>query len=563
MSADRFTAILDQIPAARLYRALIESNVVGVTITGETELHAANDAFLDIVGRTKSDLDAGLAWTDISSPDTVEADEAALRRLRTEGVAGPFEKTYLRPDGTEVPVLLSGMRIQEEPLLVMATIYDLSERQQVEQEMAALYERERDARFAAELASARIGRLQEITAGLSASRSPDEIARVMVHHAIEDLSASAGLLTRLEGAELVVSHAIGYQRIKLEEWRRFPLAISSPLTDAIRERRPVALGSAHEWGERYPAIRGGQEFAGIVAIGLFSGDRPLGGMALSFREERTLDPDDLEFLISLASQASTAMERALLFENRAYVAHKLQEGLLPDELARIPGVETAVRYRSISGGGEVGGDFYDVFEAGPGRWALAVGDVCGKGTEAAVVTGLARHTVRALAWVKEGPADVLAFLNDALRRHAAVPSFCTVGCGIVRADGDEFTVQLASGGHPYPILLRAGGGLEQVRVTGTMLGVADDPELEEVSVRLAPGDSLVMYTDGVIDARRPGGALFGEPRLLEVLRGVDGHTADQIAGAIDDAVTEHAPDAPADDRAVVVLQALGAARTSA
>jgi PAS domain S-box-containing protein len=557
MNPNRFTAILDTIPAARLYTALIESNVVGITITGEHELLAANDAFLELVGRTREEFEAGLDWTDMSSPDTVDADVAALQRLRTEGVAGPFEKTYLRPDGTEVPVLLSGMRIQEEPLLVMGTIYDLSERRGVEREMAELYERERDARFAAELASARIGRLQEITAGLSASRSPDEIARVMVHHAIEDLSASAGVLTRLDGAELVVSHAVGYQRIKLAEWQRFPLALRSPLTDAIRARRPVTVDDVAEWEARYPSLGAGQEFAGIVAVPLFSGDRPLGCMALSFREPRTLDADDLDFLVSLGSQASTALERALLFENRAYVAHKLQEGLLPDHLADIPGIETAVRYRSISGGGEVGGDFYDVFEAGPERWALAVGDVCGKGTEAAVVTGLARHTVRALAWVKEGPAEVLHFLNDALRRHAAVPSFCTVGCGILRVADGGFGVRLASGGHPYPIVLRAGGAIEEILVSGTMLGVADDPQLEEVEVLLAPGDALVLYTDGVIDARRPGGERFGEARLMSVLESVQSGSADEVARTIDDAVAAHDPEAPADDRAVVVLRALG------
>jgi PAS domain S-box-containing protein len=553
---DRFAAILEGIPPERLYRALVDSNVIGITITGEHELHAANDAFIELIGRTREDLEGGLSWTGVSAPESAEVDARALEALRTIGVCGPYEKSYVRPDGTLVPVLLSGMRIQDDPLLVLATIYDLSERQTVEREMAALYERERDARFAAELAGARIGRLQEITSGLSASRSGDEIARVTVHHAIEDLSASAGILARLEGAELVVHHAVGYQRVKLDEWRRIPLAIDSPLTDAVRDQRPVAVTTAADWERVYPSVGGGREFAAIVAVPLTMADRRLGVLALSFRESRALSPEDLEFLESLGAQAAAAMERAALFENRAYVARKLQEGLLPDRLAVIPGLETAVRYRSISGGGEVGGDFYDVFEAGPERWAAAVGDVCGKGTEAAVVTGLARHTVRAVAQVKEGPADVLAFLNDALRRNAAVPSFCTVCCALLqRAEAGGFEIRLAAGGHPYPLIIRADGRLDEVRVSGTMLGVTDDPDLEEVSVTLAPGDAVVLFTDGVIDARRPGGERFGEQRLLDVLTGLHGHSAEEIAGAIDDAVSAHDPQAPADDRAVVVLRA--------
>ena len=553
---DRFAEALRGIPPERLYRALVEANVVGITITGEEELHAANDAFLELIGRTREELDAGLTWTEVTAPESAETDERALLALRTVGTAGPYEKVYLRPDGTRVPVLLSGMRIQDDPLLVMATVYDLSERQTVEREIAALYERERDARFAAELAGARIGRLQEITAGLSASRSPDEIARVTVHHAIEDLSASAGVIARLEGAELVVRHAVGYQRVKLDEWRRFPLALRSPVSDALRERRPVTVTDASQWEHRYPGVGGGREFAAIVAVPLYVAERDLGVVALSFREARELGEEDLEFLMSLGKQASAALERAALFENRAYVARKLQEGLLPDRLAVIPGLESAVRYRSISGGGEVGGDFYDLFEVGADCWAVAVGDVCGKGTEAAVVTGLARHTVRAVARLMDAPGDVLAFLNDALRGQGDTPSFCTVACGMLRAaDGGGFTVRLASGGHPFPVAIRVGGGLDEVLVTGTMLGVADDPQLEEAIVTLAPGDALVLYTDGVIDARRPGGERFGEERLMAVLEGLSGQSAEAIAGAIDAAVSEHDPEAPADDRAVVVLRA--------
>jgi PAS domain S-box-containing protein len=552
----RFADALRDIPPDRLYRALVDANVVGITIAGESALEAANDAFLELVGRTREEFEAGLNWAEMSAPESAEADARALRDLHATGSAGPYEKTYLRPDGTPVPVLLSGMRIREEPLLVMFTVYDLTERQAVEREVEALYERERDARFAAELASARIARLQEITASLSASRSPDEIARVMVHHALEDLSASAGLLARVDGGELVVRHALGYQPEQLEKWMRFPISVKTPLTDALRLQRLVTVDTREEWEKRYPGLGGGRELAAIAAVPLFIGDRGLAVLGMSFRDPRVLDSEDREFLVSLGSQGSAALERAALYENRAYVARKLQEGLLPTELASIPGMQTAVRYHSISGGGEVGGDFYDVFAAGRDRWAVAVGDVCGKGTEAAVVTGLARHTVRAVAQMMDRPGAVLAFLNAALRRHSASPAFITVGCGMLRRSRDGgFAVRLASGGHPYPMVIRATGGVDEIPVAGTMLGVADDPQLEEAEVTLSSGDALVLYTDGILDARRPGGERFGEERLRAVLGRMHGADAEAVVAAIDDAVTEHDPHDPVDDRAVVVMRA--------
>ena len=538
----------------RLYRALVDSNVVGVTLTGEDELLEANDAFLEMVGHTRADLAAGLRWTDISAPESAEVDREAMERLRREGIAPAFEKEYVRRDGSRVPVMLSGTRVGEDPLVVLATIYDLTERRAVEREIQALLESEREARHAAEVAVERTGRLQQITAGLSAARSPDEIARVVVHHAIEAVSASAGMLVRVDGTRVTVAHAVGYDPGVIERWRRFPLAAGTPLTECMLERAPVVVDTPEEMGRRYPAIDAeDSRHASQAAFPLLAGGRILGAIGLSFRKPRALSGRDREFLLSISRQAAAAFDRAQLYENRAYVASKLQEGLLPERLAEIPGVQSAVRYSSIAGSGQVGGDFYDLFEAGEGRWALALGDVCGKGTEAAVVTGLARHTVRALARLRDCPADVLAFLNDELRRYSAAPPFCTVGCAILRRDAAGFTATLASGGHPYPLVLRAGGAVEEVRVGGTMLGVTDDPHLEDVDVVLGPGDALVMYTDGVTEGRGRGGEPFGEERLRAAIAGARGGGAEEIAAAIDSAVLAHAPGAPSDDRALVVL----------
>jgi sigma-B regulation protein RsbU (phosphoserine phosphatase) len=203
----------------------------------------------------------------------------------------------------------------------------------------------------------------------------------------------------------------------------------------------------------------------------------------------------------------------------------------------------------------VGGDFYDCFDISPERWLVVVGDVAGKGTAAAVLTGLARHTLRAIALRDEHPEDMLRFLNEALRRQSVENAFCTVG--LVRLDpapGGGFSACLSSGGHPYPLLVRAGGRAEEVVVRGTLLGVEAEPFLEQVALDLAPGDTLVLYTDGVGDARDASGERFGEDRLRDAVDAAAGGTADEVAATVDEAVAVFEPERTRDDRAILVLR---------
>jgi len=509
------------------FTTLFESNVIGVTIVDESRILESNDAFLSMIGRSRLQLDAGLSWKDLTAPEYSGHDERAERALHADGAVAPFQKAYLRPDGTRVSVLISGTLLSREPFRVLTTSYDLSARQAAETQNALLLARTR--------------RLQEITATLSASNSASAIARAVVHHGLEELSASAGVLLRRED-ELTIEHAVGFDRDRLEEWRSFPASLPGALRAPSGVLEPAG-----------DLLDGGT----AIAVPMAGGDGvELGTVALAFRGHRIFTPPETEFLLALARQAGLALDRTRLYEDRAYVARKLQEGLLPDRLAAVPGLEAAVVYESISGGGEVGGDFYDLFEGRPNRWLACVGDVCGKGTEAAVITGLARHTVRAIGRTSDSPAEVLGFLNGALRRHSAVGSFCTVGCASIAVlEGGGFDVLLSSGGHPFPLVLRADGTLEEVEVIGTMLGVTEEPELIEISLELAPGDALVLYTDGVTDARHVGGERFGDERLLAAVRGAAGLDADGIADAVESSVRTHLPGPSADDRAVVVLRA--------
>ncbi|MDJ0385682.1 GAF domain-containing SpoIIE family protein phosphatase [Streptomyces sp. G-G2] len=254
----------------------------------------------------------------------------------------------------------------------------------------------------------------------------------------------------------------------------------------------------------------------------------------------------------------------------AAFASTLQRTLLPPALPTIPGMELACHYLTASAR-EVGGDFYDVFSLGGGRWAFFLGDVCGKGADAAAVTSLIRYTLRAAAWHDPDPVAVLEALNAALLLDPSVGSrFCTAVFGALQpaADGG-FTVTLGTGGHPPPYHLHpAGEGspghVDAVRAEGGMLiGAVADARFASHTVHLAPGQALLLYTDGITEARDGKGELFGEDALSDHLTRhtvACGPSASAIT-LIDDlvALLDAFPDGLGDDVALLALAALPAA----
>jgi sigma-B regulation protein RsbU (phosphoserine phosphatase) len=253
-----------------------------------------------------------------------------------------------------------------------------------------------------------------------------------------------------------------------------------------------------------------------------------------------------------------ARRRAERSENHARVlAQTLQASLLPPELPDIPGVQLAAVYRPAGSGDEVGGDFYDLFETRRDDWVVVLGDVSGKGASAAVLTSLVRHTARAAAIRARRPRTLLTALNESLLRERSRTKtlrISTVVCARLQTggrDGVRLTVGLA--GHPYPFLLRAREQPIAVGRPGTLLGVLPNPSLHEVSMVLSPGDAVVLYTDGVTEARR-GGEFFGEARLEALLATLEGQDAAGIATRISDEVLGFQGGYASDDIAVVVIR---------
>ena len=319
-----------------------------------------------------------------------------------------------------------------------------------------------------------------------------------------------------------------------------------------------ASGLATRWDSRLDA-RGG------------IGPRDL-AVTVTTLVERGVPAGRLVVLNDVTERQSAQRRLHELLTEQTRVADTLQTGLRPASLPEVEGVRMAVRSLPAGSGGQVSGDFYDVHRVLGGDWAFVLGDVSGKGVEAAVVTSMARYTVRTLSAEGRTPRQVLEQLNRALLTDEASERFCTVVYG--RIDGADLLknsrihpaevgagfasdligmpapegaeprsihVTLALGGHPPPLLRRADGTVTTVGVPGTALGLVARVDVEEAVVELVPGDVLLAYTDGVTEARR-GGEQFGEERLAEVLAtaavGLRGRTGVTAAGLLAEAIAE-------------------------
>lgn len=262
-------------------------------------------------------------------------------------------------------------------------------------------------------------------------------------------------------------------------------------------------------------------------------------------------PPDLQVL---ADRTATAVDAALVYEQRNALATTLRSALLPPQPPQVPGVRIGARYRAALETSEIGGDFYDFHRTGSGRWSVALGDVCGKGVDAAVLTGQVRQALRVASVTHDDPAAVLQVLNDAMLLNGST-SFVTVVCASLEPRADGLHLQVAAGGHPPALVLRTDGSVEDVGPTGALVGLLPDLPMTSVRVVLHPGDTCLLYTDGVTEARTRGGEPFGEDRLHHLLADCLGMPARAISERVEQVVMEHLRGEPRDDIAVLVLQA--------
>lgn len=447
----------------------------------------------------------------------------------------------------------------------------------------AAMEAEQAARRTAEKATERLAFMAEASSALASFLDYERTLAQVVHLAVPRLADWCAVhLVRDDGRirPLAVAH-VDPERAALvrQLMERYP-----PDADAdggtaavIRTGRPQV--TRHVTDELVaatvddPVQRDLINRIGLGAVAVFplrARGRVLGTLSLATDKGNTFSEESLSLADELAVRASVAIDNALLFEDRSRIARRLQASLLPARLPDIPGLQVGARYLAAGEGLQVGGDLYDVFAADAGRWAVVVGDVRGKGVEAAALTGLTRITIRSEAIRGPAPSAVLSHVNEVLRRADAgerseapvnevdawersEPRFCTVALATVEPTSAGARVTISVAGHPLPLLVCSNGSAREVGIPGSLLGVGVDLDLHDVDVDLGPGDVLVFYTDGIVE-RHEGGRYFDDEGLTKVVRSVRSLSAPTIAAAIEGAARDFVDGEPRDDMAVVVLR---------
>ena len=366
------------------------------------------------------------------------------------------------------------------------------------------------------------------------------------------------------------------------EVERVALAHADPdrvaLGRSLAERYPpdlsgqVGMGAVMRSGEPelYPRItdeliaRGAvdeEQLAGLRSLGMRSAlilpmrtvSGTIGTLTLvNGDSERGFDEDDQAFALDLAGRAATAVENARLYTRLSQTATTLQASLLPATLAQPPGWRVAASYVAGEEGTEVGGDFYDVFPV-EGGWMVVLGDVTGKGVKAATLTALARHTANTSARFDPRPASVLGRINEVLREQPDL-SLVTAVCARLRPAGDGAEVALASAGHPLPLRV-APGHVTPVGRFDIVLGAADDGTWDQTTTTLEPGQTLLFYTDGVVELAGQRDR-FGEPRLERTA--ADGPSgAAELVARVERALDDFQATETSDDRAMLAVEWVG------
>ncbi|HEV2759101.1 MAG TPA: GAF domain-containing SpoIIE family protein phosphatase [Acidimicrobiales bacterium] len=306
----------------------------------------------------------------------------------------------------------------------------------------------------------------------------------------------------------------------------------------------------------YGALADGRLVRSWVIAPVPAADGELAGVLyLGHPRPHAFDAEAESLAAGLCNHLGAAIVHAQVSAERDRVASALEATLLPPVLPRIAGVDLAARYRA-TGRSDVGGDFYDAFPLGGDHWAVVLGDVSGSGPDAAAITGVARYSIRAIAPAVVSPAGVLARLNEALLRQAVDDRFLTAVLVRLTSMPDRVEALLANGGHPPAMILHDDESVTVLdRPSGMLLGMLPGRGFQDVPVTLHAGDALVLYTDGVVEARNAAGEQFGQDRLVALLSTCAGRSAAGIARRIELAAQAHSP-ALSDDMAIVVLRRL-------
>jgi PAS domain S-box-containing protein len=499
--------------STRLLGRLREANVLGVGVADEEGIREANDAFLEILGYTRDDLEARrITWPAIMPQEGIHAHKETIEQLRRTGASSPYDKELLHRDGHRVPVLAGSAMVDRSPLRWASFIVDHTARQRLAQERAELLAREQAARVAADAARQQLALLRDAGNLLAATASEEELrdqAARLVVPTLADCCVVLPLTTQGGLRATSVVHRDPAKAAILEQLRAIDIPPDSPLLQAALTQSATRLvtdiSAIMPGGTRAARTVTGilqrASLDSLVILPLRNAQRTSGVVMLGRDSDspRFTDPD-VGVIEELGRRLATGIANVETFAREHTVAETLQRALLPDAPPQIAGLDLAVRYLPASDGVHVGGDWYDVFPVGRDRVALAIGDVAGHSIGSASIMGQIRSLLRGYTLDYPAPADVLRRTNAAvceLLPDATATAFCAV------LDLSAGGLAYANAGHP-PALLDNGDGHAGYLdgASGAMLGASADTDYTAGHGSLTPGTRLLLYTDGLIEDRR-------------------------------------------------------------
>ncbi len=534
-----------------LTQALVDSALEAlVTVDADGTVLDWNDAAAAMFGLTRNEA-TGRSVADLIVPTEAAAGSHRLRGdLRTNvDIGQSMEVTLVRSDGSPFPAQVRLSRSAHSARdFFHFSILDLSDQKRSEEASAQMlaylaYLADASEVLASSLDVDRtLRRLARLVVPTHADwctvnllEHDDTIRRVAAEHA--DPARAAELARLLDAHPNEPDSSSGVAQVI----RTGEAQLYAEVTDAL-------LAETANDPEYFEITRQLQIRSCVIAP-LEARGRVLGSISFVYTEQdKTYDSADLALAQDLGRRAGLAIDNARLYEQRDNIAMTLQRSLLPPYLPEVPDFDLAAHYAPAGTGNEVGGDFYDVFEVSATEWNLVIGDVEGKGPAAAALIGLARHTLRAVAFDHPSPAEALRILNQVLISNAS-ELCCTVALCRLRVDEDGASATVARAGHPAPLMVRRGGAVEPLGADGTLLGAFAEPRISESVTAVYPGDNLVMFTDGVLGMRT-----LADNRLRAILSELAGKAPKEIADEVAAAVHQAQPGGLADDVAILVVR---------
>ena len=530
-----------------LLRATFEDAPIGMARADAAgRLRHVNRALCETVGRQPEDL-LGRTLDELAP----RADAGSDDDKRAELIAGHIaryqsERRLLGPAGTSIPVLVSVSQATTpdgSPADLILHVQDLRERRRAERDREQLI-RAQAARAQAESSAERLRLMQSIAVAALGAEDLDGLLRELLDRVLEALDADRVAVVLTDGEDHVVARAAS--GVETTVRRDGGDDVDDVVARVAAARGPVAIADVTEEGLDASSL--GPAIGSLLAVPLVAGAQIIGSLHVGTLTRREFDEETVDLLVLAAGRVSLAIARTRLYERERYIARRLQRSLLPNSLPPVPGVVLAARYEPGGDGSTVGGDWYDAIALPGGRVAVAIGDVVGRGIEAAATMGQMRSALRAILM----QADDSGAMAERLNRFALGLGECVLTTVVLAIyEPAKGRLRYTNAGHPPPLIVGPGGARFVEDVPAPPMGVMETPRYVERTLALSRGETLLLYTDGLVE--KPVEVLdVGLERLRESAGAFGPSDAEALCEHI---LVELGGDTRADDVTMIALHA--------